>query len=157
MYYEIDHSHVPWDSVEYISFDPGENNGIVCWDRQGYVIYRNEYRMGNEFDSFLRSVEENAEPSLFIVEEYRIFGETDHSGSKVNTIQMIGQIQSTGRRVDARIIEQPARILKTAHKKAGVRYPNKGVKGRDMLSAYIHGVHYLTEKGILRPRVLEDG
>ena len=64
--------------MKYISFDPGKNTGVVCWNENGEPIRIEEMRQ-EALDEFLDTVGE--ETKVFIIEEYRVYPHVRHPGS----------------------------------------------------------------------------
>lgn len=137
--------------MKYISFDPGKNTGVVCWNENGEPIRIEEMRQ-EALDEFLDTVGE--ETKVFIIEEYRVYSHVRHTGSKIETIQVIGQLKAAARRNNIHVVEQRANIKGIAAKWSGVKVPHGHMP--DQMAALLHGYYYLHQIGIIKPRVLED-
>jgi hypothetical protein len=98
--------------TKYISFDPGETTGIAEWLESGELKAVHQLDQ-MELDDFLKTLESEP-PEIFIMEEYRVFGHVNHTGSKIPTVQTIGQIKAFARRYSIEIIEQKEGIRKIA-------------------------------------------
>lgn len=142
-------------SNTYASFDPGKRTGVALWDEHGKCTFKG-ILLENELDLFLDGIRGTRTYKKFIIEEYRVYGGklAAHAGSKVETIQVIGQIKSVARSLNVSIVEQPASILKIASMWSGVK--KRGQHWPDQDSAYNHGYYYLHKLGIIRARVLDD-
>jgi hypothetical protein len=145
----------------YVAFDPGVTTGIACWDetckeRTGQPVH---VGMVNEedLDDFLEIKLPGRGTKVFIIEEYRILPSKlrIHSGSKVPTIQVIGQLKSYARRKKIELVEQPTSILPMAQLQSGVKL-SKNHANSHWASAYNHGYFYLRQKGLIESRSLRD-
>lgn len=142
-------------TVTYVSWDPGEKTtGRVKWNEAGFPVDIVELTEG-QFDKDLESME--ASVSVFIVEQYRPYGHVQHTGNKLLTAQRIGDIKGYARRHGILVVEQPAQILKVAAMWSGTPIPKgKGFHWPDWQSAFLHGYYYLSDKGLIKPKVLES-
>lgn len=143
-------------NYHYVAWDPGETTGVACWDAKPERICINQFRLP-ELDNFLLTELEPNPPKVFIIEGYQVFGHKAeaHIGSKLETSQIIGALKYFARRYKIEIIEQSSHILKVAQKFSGVKIPTDH-KISHWASAYNHGYYYLHNKGLIKPRVLED-
>lgn len=139
-------------TIKYVSWDPGEKKtGRVKWDENANPVAIEELTEA-QFDKDLTNTEPTVE--VFIVEEYRPYGHIQHTGNKLLTAQRIGDIKGYARRHGIEVVEQPAQILKIAAMWSGTPI----VKGHwpDWQSAFLHGYYYLSDKGLIRPKVLDS-
>lgn len=142
-------------SLRYVAFDPGETTGIVGWDNPldvppPVVKESNQEKV----DKFLQGQEDHP-PEVFIFEEYRVFNnEYNHQGSKVYTIQVIGQIKAFARRHKILLVEQRREYRKTGLLWAGITIPKGHMP--NWMSAYGHGYYYLRKNNLVPSRVLQE-
>lgn len=147
-------------TTSWISFDPGKTTGITVWyqevEKEPQCIQVGQLNE-EELDIFLDELPKNKIPDVFIIEEYRIFGQKKnaHVGSKVETIQVIGQLKAFARKHKIEIIEQPANILVIAQLWSGKKMP-KDHSNSHWVSAYNHAYYYLHKQGLLKARVLQE-
>lgn len=144
----------------WISFDPGKTTGVTVWgenneDQEIRCILVGQFNE-QELDEFLDKCA-SIPPKVFIIEEYRIFGQKKnaHVGSKVETIQVIGQLKAFARKHKIEVVEQPANILVIAQLWSGTKMPKDHSKSH-WVSAYNHAYYYLHKQGLLKARVLES-
>jgi hypothetical protein len=149
------------DVLEYISWDPGEMTGVVCWDANGKPLAIAQMDETDR-DAFLDELRELLKQpgvyiKMFIIEEYRIYGSkaNAHIGQKLGTAEVIGDLKSFARRHFIKVEEQAATILTIAQKWSGVRIPKTHSKSH-WASAFNHGYYYLHRMGIIPARVLGD-
>jgi hypothetical protein len=141
----------------WISFDPGKITGVTVWTKptedEPQCVKVNQFNE-QELDEFLDGLEGWVD--VFIIEEYRIFGQKKnaHVGSKVETIQVIGQLKAYARKYKIEIVEQPARILTIAQLWSGCKIPSDHSISH-WASAYNHAYYYLHKQGLIKARVLE--
>lgn len=146
----------------FLSIDPGKgkraNIGVVSWNEPPEVHPTMLTQFTKDrFDLYMDSLEENPVnlPKVIIYEGYTVFANVSHTGSKVETVQVIGQIKDFARRNKIKIIEQPSSILGIAQKWSGVQYP-KGVHIPDWASAFNHGYYYLRKNKIIESRLIQE-
>lgn len=150
-------------ATSWVSFDPGKTTGMTFWIKnketeEPQCILVNQFNE-EELDDFLEDIGGNPlkQPDVMIVEEYRIFGQKKnaHVGSKVETIQVIGQLKAFARKHKIEIVEQPANILVIAQLWSGKKMPSDHSKSH-WVSAYLHAYYYLHKQGLLKARVLQE-
>jgi hypothetical protein len=145
------------DCTSWVSFDPGKTTGMTLWvklENEEPRCTRVDQFNEQELDYFLDELEGWVD--VFIIEEYRIFGQKKeaHVGSKVETIQIIGQLKAYARQYKIEIVEQPASILTIAQLWSGCKIP-KDHSISHWASAYNHAYYYLHKQGLIKARVLE--
>jgi hypothetical protein len=150
-------------SEGWISFDPGKTTGVTVWgcnslEEEPQCISVHQLNQ-EELDNFLDQVEmfDPSSTKAFIIEEYIIFGHKKeaHVGSKVETIQVIGQLKAFARKYKIKVVEQPARILTIAQLWSGCKIPSDHSISH-WASAYNHAYYYLHKQGLIKARVLES-
>lgn len=143
------------DRMKFVSFDPGLRTGIAGWNEQGVNVLIHKTVQGDAaLDEFLDTLEEHP-VKVFIIEEYRVYGSklSANVGSKVHTAQVIGSLKSWARRHNITVFEQRADIKPIAARWSGTVIPRGHMP--DWMAAFLHGHYYLTNIGLLKPRVLE--
>lgn len=145
--------------IHCISFDPGHNTGVVEWEYgesegEDAKPIKVTTLVQSELDAYLQGLESvELKPEVFVIEEYRVYSHIPHHGSKVETIQVIGQLKAFARRYKIKVVEQRASIKNIAAKWAGVKIPKGHMP--DWQAAYLHGYHYLHMTDKIAPRVLK--
>lgn len=141
-------------AITYISFDPGKTTGIALWNEKGATLGTFEYSIPR-VEKFLQN-EIPPTVKVLIVEEYRLYGSLAlaQTGSKLETVQVIGMIKLAGSWLKIPVVEQRSDIKINTAKWAGIKVPKGHMP--DWMAAFLHGYHYLHQKGIIPPRVLED-
>lgn len=148
--------------IKYISFDPGLSTGVVCWDEKGEPTTMEDMNQ-IELDTFLIRLESLTSeileegkniPEVFIIEEYRIYPHVKHYGSKVETVQVIGQIKAFARKHSIKIVEQKAAVKNIAALWSGMKISLGHMP--DWQAAYLHGYYYLHNIGVIKARVLDE-
>ncbi|SRR6266498_4990 len=140
----------------YASWDPGgstkrRTTGLCYWDQEANVLDLKIIGQ-KEFDYEIEHIPNTVK--TFILEEY-VPRRISHIGNRLLTAQLIGDIKGYARRHDIQIVEQPSTILSIAAMWAQVNLKsNKHLP--DYISAYLHGYYYLFNKGLIKPKVLED-
>lgn len=142
------------EAPTYISFDPGKRTGVVGWNATGVPLFLVTY-LQDGLDNFLNNMENLKNVKGIAIEEYRVYGHVNHIGSKVETVQVIGQIKAVARRHRIEVTEIPASDKRIAAKWAGVKIPKGHMD--DALSAYLIGYYYLHYiKKVIKPRLVEE-
>jgi len=142
-------------SMNYIltAFDPGKRIGVSAWqeieDKDPFLAY-SETLTVKELDDTI----EELEAPVWVIEEYTVYGNVNHTGSKVETARVIGNLTGYASRKGIKVVMQPATILKIAAMHAGIKLP----KGHtpDQMSSFLHGYEYLLKNGLTTPKVLMD-
>lgn len=141
----------------YVSFDPGaKRTGVALWDENGTCTFNTSLQQ-HELDIYLEHLRTQSTLKKIIIEEYRVYSQyaRKHIGSKVETVQVIGQIKALGRFLKIPVIEQPATVLRIAAMQARVTLPKGHIP--DKTSAYLHGYFYLLHhEKVIKPLVLGD-
>lgn len=147
-------SPLQYEGAPYISFDPGKTTGVVQWD--GYGNPTGFHELDEEgLDEFLDCIESwPIKPKVVILEEYRVYASYNHTGSKVITIQVIGGIKRTARRVKAGVAEVRADNKRIAALWSGTSVPKGHMP--HWMAAFLVGYWYLHTNGIIKARVLDE-
>jgi hypothetical protein len=84
-----------------------------------------------------------------IVEDFTLYKSKalQQSGSKMETVRVIGSIESWARRNKSVLVKQPASHLTIAQLWSGVKMPSDHRKSH-WVSAYNHGYYYLVKQGV---------
>lgn len=145
--------------IVYVSFDPGEYVGYVCWSSEGKPVKLGSLHGDEELDDFLRWLDSyKSQIKTVIIESYRVFGHKlkAHANKSIKTEQVIGHLKAWGRLNRYRVVLQPSSILAVAQKWSGVVVSKSNRSLRDWQSAYNHGYYFLHQQGVIKARVLDD-
>lgn len=105
-----------------------------------------------EFDEVLSDL---TTAEVWVIEEYRVRNSKfNHENSKVDTIQVIGDLKGVARRQGIRIVEQRAQDRLIGAKWARVQVPKGHMP--DEMSAYLHGYYYLRRNNLIKSKLLEE-
>lgn len=134
-----------------VAFDPGHSIGVATWNDNyeptGMFAVSQE-----QLDDLLPEL---ATAEIWVIEEYRVRNSKfNHENSKVDTIQVIGDIKGWARRHGRiRIVEQRSADRLIGAKWAHIKVP-KGHMPDDM-SAFCHGYYYLRKNNLIKSKLLE--
>lgn len=141
---------LPEGNYKIVAFDPGSKSiGVAVWD-EAYNPVGMDTVNQNELDVMLPKLEADK----WVLEEYRVRNHKfNHQNSKVETIQVIGDIKGYARRHGIEVVEQPSHILGTAAKWARVTLPSGHTP--DHMSAYLHGFYYLRKNNLIKSKLFD--
>lgn len=146
----------------YASWDPGgsrteRTTGLTYWDEKANMIEMKSLTE-EEFDKEIEKIPDTVK--VFVVEDYRPHGHINHTGNKLLTSQRIGDIRGYARRHGIDVIMQPSTILTIAAMWAQYKWPKSNTGKRqhlpDFISSYLHGFYYLSNKGLIKLKVLDS-
>src|SRR5688500_9536021 len=111
--------------ITYVSWDPGgarkkKTTGMVKWDEEAKPRIVEELDEAG-LDQAIIDMEDTVK--LFIIERYIPVPGVSHTGNKLLTAQVIGNLKGYARRNEIEIIEQPSSILTVAAMWAQVKKP----------------------------------
>lgn len=143
----------------YLSIDPGQNTtGWAAFNERGNEIGFGDVRGGpDRFMDWLESLV--PQPKEIIYEAYAISPTINHGFSEAVTIQLIGMIKRHAVKHKITLHKQRNTQLKVALRMAGFYSMYYGANGKlkkhvdDKVSAYAHGIYFLTKRGIRKSRV----
>jgi len=146
-------------NLHYLSIDPGQNNtGWAAFDRTGQELGFGDIRGGpDKFMDWLEGLV--PQPKEIIYEGYAISPTINHGFSEAVTIQLIGMIKRHATKHNITLHKQRNTELKVALRMVGfyaMYYEPSGKKKKhvdDKVSAYAHGVYFLTKRGIRKSRL----
>lgn len=128
--------------------------GVVVWNEKGEALRFYEFNE-DQLDEFLDLIEAWPDkPIIMCIEEYRVYASVNHIGSKVKTIQVIGSIKRTARKVRCKAVEIRADSKGVAARWSGVKPPRGHMP--HWMAAYLIGYFHLHSIGIIPARVLSD-
>lgn len=149
----------------YVAFDPGKDTGVAAYNEKGVLQETNIIRGMLDLDNYLDKIEEAKETRVIIYEKYRAGYSaqnlttkkyaTIHGGKPLITEQVIGMILRTARKIGAEIVGQEPSILNVAQLWTGYKIPKNHDQSHH-ISAMCHGMYYLIDNKIVKPRVLEN-
>lgn len=143
----------------YISVDPGvlskDSTGITLWNRLGKPFHFNELdEVG--LHQFLDWIEEGGIIiRKIITEEFRLYQNKalQQSGSKLETVQIIGMLKRTVHKLNCEFVEVRADAKDVAAMWSQTKVPKGHMP--NWMSAYLVGYYHLHEMGIIRAKVLD--
>lgn len=129
----------------------------MTWDEKGEPVTFH-HLSEEQLDEFLDLVETwPTAPQYIIYEEYRVYASVPHVGSKVHTIQVIGNIKRTARKLRINAHEVRADSKRIAALWSGAKWNFQSKKHMPhYLAAYLVGYWYLHKNGVIRARVLDE-
>ncbi len=132
--------------IKYVSFDPGESTGWVTWDENGTMVRQGTCRGRSDLEELL---EELGSVPEIVAEDFTLRKDKalQQSGSKLETVRVLGVIESWAYRNKSKITKQPASILYTAQLWSGMKMPKNHAQSH-WVSAYNHGFYYLVKQGV---------
>lgn len=146
----------------FLSIDPGKGAtrsiGVVSWNEPPEVhpTMMTQFTK-DQFDIYMDELEKDRLnlPKVIIYEGYIVYAGRPHVGSRVETVQLIGQIKDFARRNGIRLVEQDAKILGIAQKWSGIPIPSNHNKSH-WASALNHGFYYLRKNNIVPSRLISE-
>lgn len=138
-----------------LAVDPGEGTGYVVLSRTGIPLTTGITRSREELYAVLKDIPEEIE--LVVMEDYRLFQKKaiQQSGSKLETVRVIGAIDSWAALREIPVHLQPASILPIAKRWTGI-VPKGAHKNGHHVSALLHGMYYLYKNNILQMKRRAD-
>lgn len=131
------------------AFDPGNGTGYVLLSQTGGVLDTGITRNREELYTLLGLV-----PNVkkVVMEDYTLFQHKaiQQSGSKLETVRVIGVIESWAHQRGAELILQHSNILPIAKLWTGIK-PKGAHKNNHHISALLHGLYYLQKEGYVKP------
>jgi hypothetical protein len=137
----------------YLAIDPGEssNNGYALFDETGFCT---------EFDQITRDTlmdlldEYSSDLTAVVIEDFTLFKSKalQQSGSKLETVRIIGAVEDFCRRHNITCVKQPASHLTIAQLWSGKKLPKNHSKSH-WVSAYNHGYYYLVKQKVIKLKV----
>ena len=140
----------------YMSFDPGKVTGWASFHENGMPAEMGHIpNCGMGIAKFLQGLhfEEDEKPKVIIYEVYQVRGRAQRvDDNSVRTMGAIKVIKTFAGMIGAKLIPQQASILPIAAKFSGMEMPRDHSKSHQ-ISAFNHGWYYLTQGGIVVPRI----
>lgn len=125
----------------YLGIDPGKTSGYAIVDEDANLLDMGQLKF-DEVTDFLKGAGSDFEE--VIIESYQVYGRLarQHTGSKLETSQVIGKVKFWAEMNDIIVVMQPANILTMAQKWTQVKMPtNHSVSHQ--VSAYLHVAYHL--------------
>jgi hypothetical protein len=136
-----------------LAIDPGIHNGWAIFEH-GVVKDLGTVDGVEAFDVWLHNVvpEKYGKVDVVVIEDFRLFrGKAKQQiGSRFETVQVIGGVQSWARRQGAELVKQSADILQIAPKFSKMTMPRNHNKSHH-ISAYNHAFYYLVNNDMRLP------
>jgi hypothetical protein len=132
------------------AFDPGETTGYALFNAAGVNLERSQVKGRLALYDLL---EEIGPVEHVIIEDFRLFQHKalQQSGSRLETVRVIGAIESWAHNTKGRVTLQPPTIKPIAQLWSG-----KVPKGSHSLShsvdAFNHGFYFLQKNGYTKPK-----
>jgi hypothetical protein len=130
-----------------IAFDPGEITGWAEFNSEGELTRYGQLK----FDDLVDYCNKLTDVEHIICEDFRIRRNkaVKFIGNRMETIQAIGVIRATAKRLKANFVLQDSSILQIAQLWTQMPLP-KDHSFSHWLSAYNHGAYWLITNGILK-------
>lgn len=147
-------------TISFVSFDPGGSDkpstGMATWTSTGEHIA--SVKLTNkQLTQMLIDLEPVAgDIQAFIIEAYTGRPGFSTGGNKFKTSQQIGALKYYCDRWGIEKVLQGSYAKDMGMAYSQIKRTWKGKHMPDDISAYCHGYYYLHNKGLLRPKVLDD-
>ena len=132
------------------AFDPGEGTGFALLAEDGATLDTGITRTREELYDLLSRL---PRVEKVVMEDYSLYQHKAlaQSGSKLETVRVIGVIEEWAHRHKAELILQPASILPIAKLWSGIK-PKGAHRDNHHVSALLHGFYYLQKNGYIKPK-----
>lgn len=132
-----------------LCIDPGHGTGWATISKEGATLATGITRSRDELYEVLKEIPHTVE--VVVMEDYMLFGHKvkQQSGSKLETVRVIGAVDSWAALRGIPVVLQPASILPIAKRWTGIKYSGAHKDGHHA-SALLHGYYYMYDKGILK-------
>lgn len=132
------------------AFDPGETTGWSVFNRLGQ---QSDYGQAKGRDVLYIVLKQIGPVPYVVIEDYRLFQHKalQQSGSKLETVRVIGALESWANSHKSRVTLQPANIKSIAQMWSGV-VPKGAHKNSHHVDAFNHGYYFLQKEGFIKPR-----
>lgn len=132
-----------------LAIDPGESTGWATYSATGEFINAGICRSREEVYTMLKEVGPVAK---VVIEDYRLYSHkaVQQSGSRLETVRVIGAIESWAAINGSEVILQAASIKKIAEKWSGIK-PKGDHKNLHHIDAMLHGHYYLQRTEVIKP------
>lgn len=137
----------------YLAIDPGEfsNNGYALFNKKGVCLDKDQITR----DALMALLDEYVdELTAVIIEDFTLFKNKalQQSGSKLETVRVIGAVEDFCRRHEIECVKQASSILAIAQLWSGEKMPKNHSKSH-WVAAYNHGYYYLAKKKVIKLKV----
>lgn len=132
-----------------LAVDPGETSGWAVFSPEGQPLGFGQVRGREALYDLLQEI---GPVKVVVCEDYRLFGHKaiQQSGSKMETVRVIGAIDSWAHQFGVKPFMQPSSIKSIAVKWSGLK-PIGSHDNSHHVDAYNHGYYYLQKNGIIKP------
>lgn len=134
-----------------LAVDPGDTSGWALYQK-GILT---KWGQSRGLKGLLSDLKNLPTPDVFVVEDYRIRPNVNHSYSRVNTIQVIGAIKAKALENDAKFILQEPSIKPIAYKWLNMSPPKDHSISHET-DAMAHGYYYLVRTNVRKPWIEEQ-
>ncbi len=133
-----------------LAVDPGNGTGWVVMGKNAEIISTGITRTREEL---YNTLDELPEVKVVVMEDYTLFQHKamQQSGSKLETVRVIGVIEEWAHRHHTELVLQPANILPIAKLWSGIK-PKGKHSDNHHVSAILHGYYYLQKNGYIVPK-----
>lgn len=125
--------------VKYVAIDPGKFNGIAMYDEKFYL---QALHVVNAADmvAFLNAFKKL---DMVVCESYRIFAgkEMQHRYSDMETVRVIGRVESYCEMRDVKLVKQMSSIKPTGYAWIGKK-PPRNKNDQDPMDAHVHMMYW---------------
>ncbi len=128
-----------------LALDPGKTTGWALFSNKGVLVNSGEIP-----DDFVMNWIEAIEPTIIVIEDFKINPAKRQGGSDVPAAQVIGAVKAYCKWQRAKLVLQSNTIKPIAYKWAGLRTKSHAH------DAVAHGWYYCQRSGIRKSRLLDE-
>jgi hypothetical protein len=126
--------------VNYLGIDPGKSNGVCGYDAKYYLVFM----LTIQAEDMIQFLQQFELVDTCVIEDYRIYSgkEEAHINTDVETLRVIGRVESWAEINKVKLVKQGASIKKNAYAWIGVTPPKKSDPRNHMADANVHFMHW---------------
>jgi len=133
--------------IEYLAIDPGKHNGVCGYDAKFYLAFM----LVIEADDMIMFTDQFTSLKKVIIESYKVYPgkEKQHIYSDLETVRVIGRVESWTEKNRIQLIAQPASIKPTGYAWIGKTPLPKSNPLNHSLDAHVHAMYYFVKHGLI--------
>lgn len=131
-------------TVKYLSIDPGESNGVCCYDENCKLLYLWTVKE----EDILIFLNEFNHLNTCIIEDFILYSHKAYQqvGSNMLTSRVIGRTEGWAARKEVHLVKQKAAIKPTGYKFLGRKPLNKKHPMNHALDAHVHFTYWAVQQ-----------